>query len=209
LHTLCPAAALVLIADDGWLDSVVATINAGVQGYLTNEMQPTLALQALSFVLHGGSYFPPNAIIQPFSRTGFSFVKAEEHPEIYNYASPGATPDQGPLHLEPSDILNTSNASGQVLKTNFVGRTSEEMSERQRSVLEGLCRGDPNKVIGRRLGMTETMVKVHVREIMRKLGVANRTQVALAVERNGRDLGCSASTTLRQIEGLHGGRISN
>jgi hypothetical protein len=28
--------------------------------------------------------------------------------------------------------------------------------------------------------MTETTVKVHVREIMRKLGVSNRTQVAIA-----------------------------
>jgi hypothetical protein len=35
-------------------------------------------------------------------------------------------------------------------------------------------------VIGRKLGMTETTVKVHVREIMRKLGVSNRTQVAIA-----------------------------
>jgi hypothetical protein len=28
--------------------------------------------------------------------------------------------------------------------------------------------------------MTETTVKVHVREIMRKLGLSNRTQVAIA-----------------------------
>ena len=35
-------------------------------------------------------------------------------------------------------------------------------------------------MIGRKLGMTETTVKVHVREIMRKLGVCNRTQVAIA-----------------------------
>jgi DNA-binding CsgD family transcriptional regulator len=47
-------------------------------------------------------------------------------------------------------------------------------------VLVCLCQGDPNKVIGRKLGMTETTVKVHVREIMRKLGVSNRTQVAIA-----------------------------
>jgi DNA-binding NarL/FixJ family response regulator len=59
------------------------------------------------------------------------------------------------------------------------------MTDRQRAVLLCLCQGDPNKVIGRKLGMTETTVKVHVREIMRKLGVVNRTQVAIAVGRNG------------------------
>ena len=54
-----------------------------------------------------------------------------------------------------------------------------EFTERQYAVLVCLCQGDPNKVIGRKLGMTETTVKVHVREIMRKLGVSNRTQVAI------------------------------
>ena len=44
-------------------------------------------------------------------------------------------------------------------------------------------------MIGRKLGMTETTVKVHVREIMRKLGVCNRTQVAIAAARNGTGFG--------------------
>jgi DNA-binding NarL/FixJ family response regulator len=61
------------------------------------------------------------------------------------------------------------------------------LTDRQRSVLMCLYHGDPNKVIGRKLGMTETTVKVHVREIMRKLGVANRTQVAVVVGKNGFD----------------------
>ena len=59
-------------------------------------------------------------------------------------------------------------------------RQAPEFTERQFAVLVCLCQGDPNKVIGRKLGMTETTVKVHVREIMRKLGVSNRTQVAIA-----------------------------
>jgi len=59
-------------------------------------------------------------------------------------------------------------------------RYAPAFTERQYAVLVCLCQGDPNKVIGRKLGMTETTVKVHVREIMRKLGVSNRTQVAIA-----------------------------
>ena len=64
-----------------------------------------------------------------------------------------------------------------------------EFTERQYAVLTCLCLGDPNKVIGRKLGMTETTVKVHVREIMRKLGVCNRTQVAIAAARNRSGIG--------------------
>ena len=68
-------------------------------------------------------------------------------------------------------------------------RPAPEFTERQYAVLTCLCLGDPNKVIGRKLGMTETTVKVHVREIMRKLGVCNRTQVAIAAARNGTGIG--------------------
>ena|SRR5262249_29761295 len=57
---------------------------------------------------------------------------------------------------------------------------NRSLTARQRAVLELLSRGDTNKVIARRLGMTEGTVKVHVRQIMRKLGVTNRTQVAVA-----------------------------
>lgn len=53
------------------------------------------------------------------------------------------------------------------------------MTLRQERVLQHLRRGMSNKEIGRALGMCEATVKVHVRQIMRKLGVTNRTQVAL------------------------------
>jgi DNA-binding NarL/FixJ family response regulator len=48
------------------------------------------------------------------------------------------------------------------------------LSERQMAILHGLCRGEPNKIIGRALSLPT--VKVHVREIMRKLSVPNRTR---------------------------------
>jgi DNA-binding CsgD family transcriptional regulator len=60
------------------------------------------------------------------------------------------------------------------------GSTNINLTERQKSVLERLGRGDSNKAIARVLGIREGTVKVHVRQIMRKLGVTNRTQVAIA-----------------------------
>jgi DNA-binding CsgD family transcriptional regulator len=54
------------------------------------------------------------------------------------------------------------------------------------AILERLCRGEPNKTIGRALDLPESTVKVHVREIMRKLSVSNRTQVAVVVSKMGR-----------------------
>ncbi len=39
--------------------------------------------------------------------------------------------------------------------------------------------GTPNKLIARKLHVTEATVKVHVKAILRKIGVANRTQATM------------------------------
>ena len=53
------------------------------------------------------------------------------------------------------------------------------LTARQQQVAHLLRQGLPNKLIARQLDMAEATVKVHVRQIMHKLGVANRTQAAL------------------------------
>ena len=51
-------------------------------------------------------------------------------------------------------------------------------STRQAAVVEALRRGKSNKQIAYELAMCESTVKVHVRNIMKKLNAKNRTQVA-------------------------------
>lgn len=53
------------------------------------------------------------------------------------------------------------------------------LSSRELEILKCLVAGDANKVISRRLGITDATVKVHVKSILRKLNVANRTQAAI------------------------------
>ena len=62
------------------------------------------------------------------------------------------------------------------------GLTTECLTSRQNEVLERLRFGKSNKHIARELNMQEATVKVHVRQIMRKLGAANRTQAALLAQ---------------------------
>lgn len=50
---------------------------------------------------------------------------------------------------------------------------------RQAAVVRALCLGKPNKTIAHELNMRESTVKVHVRNIMKKLAAKNRTEVAL------------------------------
>jgi DNA-binding NarL/FixJ family response regulator len=53
-----------------------------------------------------------------------------------------------------------------------------KLSPRQWEVLSLLRQGKPNKVIAHELGLRESTVKVHVRSIMRKMRVKNRTEAS-------------------------------
>jgi DNA-binding NarL/FixJ family response regulator len=52
------------------------------------------------------------------------------------------------------------------------------LTARQRDVLAQLQQGKANKIIAHELGMSESTAKVHIRNIMRKMGATNRTQAA-------------------------------
>jgi DNA-binding NarL/FixJ family response regulator len=52
------------------------------------------------------------------------------------------------------------------------------LTARQKAVLAQLQQGKANKIIAHELGMSESTAKVHIRNIMRKMGATNRTQAA-------------------------------
>jgi DNA-binding NarL/FixJ family response regulator len=57
-----------------------------------------------------------------------------------------------------------------------------ELTPRQGEVFELLRQGKSNKLIAYELGMQESTVKVHVRQIMRKLKAINRTHAVFLAE---------------------------
>lgn len=54
-------------------------------------------------------------------------------------------------------------------------------TSRQAEVVEALRRGKANKIIAYELNLRESTVKVHIRNIMRKLKATNRTEVAFKI----------------------------
>ena len=59
------------------------------------------------------------------------------------------------------------------------------LSERETSVLMGICEGKSNKEIARDLDLQEVTIKLHVKTLSRKLEARNRTHAAMiAKERN-------------------------
>jgi DNA-binding NarL/FixJ family response regulator len=68
-------------------------------------------------------------------------------------------------------------------RTSAGGERNTIFTVRQAAVVDALRRGKANKTIAHELNMRESTVKVHVRNIMKKLSAKNRTEVALMTSR--------------------------
>jgi two-component system nitrate/nitrite response regulator NarL len=63
--------------------------------------------------------------------------------------------------------------------------TIRGISPREQDILQQLVSGASNKAIANRLGITEATVKVHLKTLLRKIDVNNRTQAAIWAMNNG------------------------
>jgi two-component system nitrate/nitrite response regulator NarL len=59
------------------------------------------------------------------------------------------------------------------------------LSPREQEILQSLVTGASNKMIAIKLGITEATVKVHLKTLLRKIDVNNRTQAAIWAMNNG------------------------
>jgi two-component system nitrate/nitrite response regulator NarL len=77
------------------------------------------------------------------------------------------------------------------------------LSQREEEILKSVVRGHSNKMIARTCGVTDATIKVHMKSILRKIRVANRTQAAIwALERGFGANASSHSPVLGHLEAL-------
>jgi DNA-binding NarL/FixJ family response regulator len=76
-------------------------------------------------------------------------------------------------------------AAHELLAARIDRKPAVKLSAREREVLELVGQGLPNKLIARRLEISEKTVKAHLTQVFLQLGVTDRTQAALWLERNG------------------------
>ena len=95
------------------------------------------------------------------------------------------------LIVAPPEILETLFSSNTIedylpnVKKNLSGEAVEDLTPREREVLEFLVEGESNKVIAYRLHISEHTVKFHVASIFGKLGVNTRTEAVTQALRRG------------------------
>jgi len=161
LGALTPEMPLAIVSDSCDPHEVTTAFRSGACGFIPTSLKPSVALHAFTFIMNGGTYFPPSALL-PIAELQDGEADAGD----------GAA-DAGETGDETAEI-HTVRRNGKCGDPRIVRLTA-----RQHEVLEQLRDGKSNKVIARALDMTEATVKVHVRQIMRKLGASNRTQAAV------------------------------
>jgi DNA-binding NarL/FixJ family response regulator len=102
-----PLVPLVLISDREDSSEVVAAVWAGVTGYIPNSTEPDIAIRALTFIMGGGSFFPPTALMD--LRDGMRFAVDEDKPDPDVPGLPKG--GRRPLNLLKPDSPGFSNCS--------------------------------------------------------------------------------------------------
>jgi DNA-binding NarL/FixJ family response regulator len=97
---------------------------------------------------------------------------------------------------EPDEVLDAVRAAARgdaplappAARHLLAARSEEQradLSKREREVLTLLAEGLPNKLIARRLEISEKTVKTHLTSVFQRIGVSDRTQAALWAQRHG------------------------
>lgn len=80
----------------------------------------------------------------------------------------------------PSGLALAWMSGGVAANRTLADRTAgRDLTPRETEILDCLTSGASNKQIARDLGITEATVKIHMKSLIRKIGVRNRTQAAL------------------------------
>ena len=140
---------IIILGDRTNGSQVTHAAQQGVNGYIPTTLTATVVKEALRLVRAGGIFLPAGALVDALAQVA---------------SLPGE------LHLEDLAPANYDTTEDD---------DAPSFTPRQQQVLAHLCRGDPNKVIAYELSMQESTVKVHIRQIMKKLKATNRTQAAL------------------------------
>ena len=141
---------------------------------LTDVNDARLAIQALQ---HGYSGYLLTSLHARLIVAAIRLIIAGgtflPHTLIFSYLGLGGT---------PTETVFPPDAGMSQIR---IAKPGVRLSGREIQVLTLVRQGKPNKIIAGDLQISESTVKVHVRHLMRKLRVTNRTQIAVGLDPRG------------------------
>jgi DNA-binding NarL/FixJ family response regulator len=120
------------------------------------------------------SFSDRERILAALDAGAVGYVLKDVQPDELVRAIEAAAAGQAPLHpLAARELLAQRHAPG------------PQLSAREEEVLALVAQGLPNKLIARRLEISERTVKGHLTRIFERIGVSDRTQAALWARERG------------------------
>ena len=156
-----PVGRIAIVADHHRLDELVSAFRAGANGYFVDVMTCDAFIKSMELLMMGETIFPP----------ALSFVLDSEGDDLCEEVD----------HLDEAVPCE----SNQAILVTTDDAFAPQLSPREKSILRCLIEGDSNKCIARKIDIAEATVKVHVKAILRKIRVHNRTQAAIWGVNNG------------------------
>ena len=95
-----------------------------------------------------------------------------------------ASSQTGVVHAIQRFQSRSPSPGAEAANENQTSEAVPSLSRREMLILRMLMQGSSNKVIARNLVITESTVKVHMKAILRKLRLQNRTQAAIWARNN-------------------------
>ena len=158
IRTTAPSVSIGLVVETIDLhDPYIGRLVEGrsIHGVLPLNLRLDVFMAAIDLLMKGGEHFP-SALLRRLSGD-------TPHVTPSLYPSPARFPTS---HRSYDDNVATRNGSLQALTT------------REVQILDLICKGTQNKIIADQLSLSENTVKVHVRNIYKKMNVRNRTEAA-------------------------------
>ncbi len=160
-----PGKSIIVLSDHDEAVAVAA-LRRGARGYIPTTLDLPVARAAFELVIVGGRFIPATMLINGAAR------ETSEEPL---WVGPGER--STPPAAEPAPFGRLT------LPDKLMGEVGRILTSREAEVVACVQQGKSNKVIAYELGMCESTVKVHVRNLMTKLKAVNRTQLAVLAPR--------------------------
>jgi len=105
--------------------------------------------------------------------------------------------------LAPASLAPSEDAEDRAIDRTNSLRIVHGLSQREEEILKSVVRGHSNKMIARTCGVTDATIKVHMKSILRKIRVENRTQAAIWALEQGYGVNSGRrSPELRPVQGF-------
>ena len=164
-----PDVRAVILTGAHTASDILPAFVAGACGFLRQDIPSKQLIKSLELVALGQSVMHPH--FQQMAAT------SPAGPALAN--GEGEASSESSIELFPRRLADMRSPANGMQANGQGDDVVRSLSRRELVILRTLTEGASNKIIARKLVITESTVKVHMKAILRKLRLQNRTQAAI------------------------------